>query len=95
MHEERDIIQSVEKGEWASIPNFDDIKKKMERAASETSRKDYRMNIRLARRDVEALKTKALEEGVPYQTLVASILHKYVTGRLVQRNDHSSKTSSS
>ncbi len=40
------------------------------------------MNIRIAQRDLEGLKTKALEEGMPYQTLVASILHKYVTGKL-------------
>ncbi|SIR09195.1 hypothetical protein SAMN05920897_1381, partial [Alkalispirochaeta americana] len=43
---------------------------------------DYRINIRISKRDVEALKTKALEEGIPYQTLVTSILHKYVTGNL-------------
>lgn len=81
-HDEHDIIQSIENGEWKSVENFEDVKKSLMHAASETALKDYRINVRISRRDVEALKTKALEEGIPYQTLVTSILHKYVTGKL-------------
>jgi predicted DNA binding CopG/RHH family protein len=44
--------------------------------------KDQRMNIRIGKRDLEGIKAKALEEGIPYQTLVASIIHKYVNGKL-------------
>jgi predicted DNA binding CopG/RHH family protein len=77
-----DIITSIENGEWKSIADFETMKKTLMRAASETALKDYRINVRISRKDVEALKTKALEEGIPYQTLVTSILHKYVTGRL-------------
>lgn len=61
----------------------------MLKAASETALKDYRINVRISKRDVEALKTKALEEGIPYQTLVTSILHKYVTGRIVEKKEKS------
>lgn len=79
---DNEIMESVEKGEWNSVPNFDQLKQNLMKAASETALKDYRINVRISKRDVEALKTKALEEGIPYQTLVTSVLHKYVTGTL-------------
>jgi len=76
---------SLEKNEWIPVPNFNEIKIKMEIAAKNTMLKDQRMNIRIAKRDLEGLKTKALEQGLPYQTLVSSILHKYINGNLVER----------
>jgi predicted DNA binding CopG/RHH family protein len=79
---DNEIMESVENGEWKSISNVEEMKRILMKAASETALKDYRINIRISKRDVEALKTKALEEGIPYQTLVTSILHKYVTGNL-------------
>jgi len=82
IREEKELIDSVESGEWQSVQNFEQLKKDLKDAAQKTSIKDYRINIRISKRDVEALKSKALEEGIPYQTLVASILHKYVTGSL-------------
>ena len=80
--EDKEIIESIENGEWKSIENLEEMKKKLIVAASETAIKDYRINVRISKRDVEALKTRALEEGIPYQTLVTSILHKFVTGKL-------------
>ena len=47
-----------------------------------TLRKNSRINIRLSENDLQAIQTKAIQEGLPYQTLIASVLHKYVTGRL-------------
>ena len=85
MTEERELEMSLENNEWVSIPNFKDLKIKMEMAAKNTLLKDQRMNIRIAKRDLEGLKTKAMEQGLPYQTLVSSILHKYVNGNLVER----------
>ncbi len=82
---ESEVRESVEAGEWRSVPNLDEMKRRLMAAASETALKDYRINVRISKRDVEALKTKALEEGIPYQTLVTSILHKYVTGNLAER----------
>ena len=84
-NEEFEIQTSLEKGEWNSAKNILDFKKRLVKAAEETAMKDYRINVRISKRDVEALKTKALEEGIPYQTLVTSILHKYVTGKFVER----------
>ena len=85
MTEERELEMSLENNEWVSIPNFKDLKIKVEMAAKNTLLKDQRMNIRIAKRDLEGLKTKAMEQGLPYQTLVSSILHKYVNGNLVER----------
>ena len=82
---DKEIIDSIEKGEWKSVPNYEKMKQSLIKAASETALKDYRINIRISKRDVAALKTKALEEGIPYQTLVTSILHKYVTGKLEEQ----------
>ena len=53
--------------------------------AKNTLRKDKRINIRLSSNDLVSLKTNAVEMGLPYQTLVSSVLHQYVTGRLIQR----------
>jgi predicted DNA binding CopG/RHH family protein len=80
--DENEIIESIESGEWKSVKDFNVVKSQLMKAASETTLKDYRINVRVSKRDVEALKTKALEEGIPYQTLVTSILHKYVSGKL-------------
>ncbi len=81
-NDETEIIESIESGEWESVKDFNTVRSQLMKAASETALKDYRINVRVSKRDVEALKTKALEEGIPYQTLVTSILHKYVTGKL-------------
>jgi predicted DNA binding CopG/RHH family protein len=82
IHEEKELQQSIENDEWIRVAHFDEIKRNLMKAAAETAIKDCRINVRISKRDVEALTTKALEEGIPYQTLVTSILHKYVTGRL-------------
>ncbi len=76
-YNDKELLDSIESGEWKSVNNFDEIKTTLMKAASETALKDYRINVRISKRDVEVLKTKALEEGIPYQTLVTSILHHY------------------
>ena len=80
--EEKDILESFERGEWVSIR---DRKKEISRlgtAARATLRKNRRINIRLSDRDVIGLQVKAAEEGIPYQTLISSVLHKFLTGTL-------------
>ena len=86
-NEESEIINSVENGEWSSVSDLERMKERLVSAASATALTDYRINVRISKRDVEALKTKALEEGIPYQTLATSILHKYVTGRMVEKKE--------
>jgi predicted DNA binding CopG/RHH family protein len=81
--EERELIQSIERGEWRSVPNLKkEIKKHMAYAKAHV-RKTKRINIRLAEMDLQLIQHRAVEEGIPYQTLMASVLHKYAEGRLV------------
>jgi predicted DNA binding CopG/RHH family protein len=80
--EEKELIRSLERGEWTSVKNPKTYKKRLQDAAPRTVLKDKRMNLRISKRDLDKLKAKALEEGIPYQTLVSSVLHKYVTGKL-------------
>ncbi len=82
---EKEIIKSIVNDEWIPVENSKDFKKKLQTAARNTMIKDQRMNIRIAKRDMDSLKAKALEEGMPYQTLVSSILHKYISGRLIEK----------
>jgi predicted DNA binding CopG/RHH family protein len=79
--EEKEILESYEKGEWKSVKNFEKRKIDTERYAKNTSTKNKRINIRLTEKDLANLKAKSLEEGMPYQTLVSSIIHKYVSGK--------------
>jgi len=79
--EEQEILEAFEKGEYESVVT-DDRKKLLAEAAENTFKKDRRINIRLSSKDLEALQRRALREGIPYQTLVSSILHKYVSGDL-------------
>ncbi len=83
--EERDLLGSVEKGEWQSISDFESEADQYQAYAKATFRKDKRINVRISRRDLIKLQQKALAEGLPYQTLIASILHKYVSGHLVEK----------
>jgi len=80
--EEKILLESIESGEWTSVKDIEAYKKHLKEVAQNTMLKDRRMNIRIAKRDLDSLKAKALEEGMPYQTLVSSIIHKYLTGKL-------------
>ena len=84
--EEKGILESVESGDWRSIRDKDKESERYQLYARETFRKDRRVNIRLAGRDLEAIQKRAMIEGIPYQTLIASILHKYAAGRLVDKD---------
>lgn len=80
--EERDLVESIERGEWESVKNLKAEIQKHQEYARNTLRKDKRVNIRISARDLESLQTKAVEDGIPYQTLMASVLHRFVAGRL-------------
>ncbi len=77
--EEKEILREFEAGEFKSVLTSP-RKKMLQEAAEETFKKDRRINIRISGRDLTSLQRRALEEGIPYQTLVASVLHKYVSG---------------
>jgi len=81
--EERELLKSVERGEWRSTAHDRGALKRYVRAARHTLKKDRRVNIRISQVDLEGIQVKAFEEGLPYQTLISSVLHKYVAGSLV------------
>jgi len=83
---EKEILKSYEKGEWESLKDFKEKRAKYQEYAAATFKKDKRINIRISDNDLTGLKVKAREEGIPYQTLVSSILHKYVSGRFTERS---------
>ena len=80
--EELQVLQDFEQGEFESIKDFRAEKRRLEAAARKTLQKDKRINIRLSARDLEKIQKRAVAEGMPYQTLIASTLHKFVTGQL-------------
>ena len=81
---ETEVLHAYDAGEFESI--LDEAERvRLRDAARATGTKDRRVNIRLSSVDVRDIQALALREGIPYQTLISSILHKYVTGRLVER----------
>ncbi len=84
--EEKELIASVERGEWKPVKDMEKEIARHRLMARETMKKDQRINVRLTRHDLISLKTRAVHEGIPYQTLVTSVLHKYVTGQLAPQN---------
>ena len=86
--EELDVLEEIEGGKLKSIL---ETKSKYSKYAANTLKKDKRINIRMTERDLESIQRKALEEGIPYQTLISSLLHKYVSGRLVEKKQKHDK----
>ena len=81
--DEKALLESVERGEWKSSAGGGKRERtRYARYAKATFRKDRRLNIRLSSKDLEAIQKRALAEGLPYQTLISSLLHKYASGRL-------------
>ena len=91
---ESDLLANFETGELKStLPSKSDLAQ-FKAAASATFIKDKRVNIRISKPDLMDIQAKALEEGLPYQTLIASILHKYVSGRLIEKPKRLTRPSS-
>ena len=83
--EEKELVDSVERGEWRRIPHFKKEAARYRESARATLRKDKRVNIRMTERDLIHFQKAAVHEGLPYQTLISSVLHKYINGRLVEK----------
>ena len=84
--EEKELMESIEKDEWRSVKNFKKEKENAELAARNTLKKDKRINLRLTQKDYHQIQVKAIEEGIPYQTLISSIVHKYLNGSLAPKS---------
>ncbi|MCW5213566.1 antitoxin [Desulfobulbus sp. TB] len=83
--DEQDILDSFEKGEWERVENPTEEIRKHQQYARNTLKKDKRVNIRISSKDLEEIQVAAVRHGIPYQTLMASILHRYVHGGLVDK----------
>ena len=80
---EQEILEAYEAGALRAVGSAQE-RAQLREAARATGTKDRRVNIRLSSADLHELQTRALQEGVPYQTLITSVLHKYTSGRLVE-----------
>ena len=82
---EKDILQSVENGEWEPVADEDKEITRYSKYAKSALKKDKRINIRISEKDLESIQNIAVDEGIPYQTLISSLIHKFVTGRMVEK----------
>ena len=83
--DEQEILESFERGEWKSVQNVKSEIMKHQQYARKTLKKDKRVNIRISSKVLEEIQALAAENGIPYQTLMSSILHRYVSGYLIEK----------
>ena len=83
--EERDMRDRFERGELRSAPDAEREAELARRAARNTFNKTRRVNLRVTERDFNLAHARAREEGIPYQTLLSSVIHKYLSGRLTEK----------
>ena len=84
-NDEKEILKDFEEGNFESVDNLDEESSLAKRAANNFMKRDSRINIRISAADLNMVRRIAVQEGLPYQTLLASIIHKFVTGRLVNK----------
>ena len=83
--DELELLASYEAEEWKSAKKIKEQKEQYRAYARATLRKDKRVNIRISEKDLLALQKRAMRQGIPYQTLISSVLHKYVNGGLIEK----------
>ena len=83
--EERDILDRFERGDLRSAPAVEREVEVARQAARNTFNKTKRVNLRVTERDFSLAHARAREEGIPYQTLLSSVIHKYLSGRLTEK----------
>jgi predicted DNA binding CopG/RHH family protein len=84
--EEKEILNDYENDEYVEISDMEKEIEKHTEYAKATFLKNKRINIRISQRDLEYIQRRALEEGLPYQTLIASLIHRYISGKLVEKD---------
>jgi len=83
--DELELLASYEAEEWKSARKLKEQKEQYRTYAHATLRKDKRVNIRISEKDLLALQKHAVRQGIPYQTLISSVLHKYVNGEFTEK----------
>jgi predicted DNA binding CopG/RHH family protein len=84
-NEEKGLLESYDRDEWSPVKNQKKEIKRLKEYARNTLLKDKRINIRMSSKDLDQVQVLAAQEGVPYQTLISSIIHKYVSGYLTEK----------
>jgi len=84
--EEQELLEALDSGTLTQVANVDSELKRHKEYATATFQKDARINIRISSKDLRLIQKRALSEGLPYQTLISSLLHKYVEGRLEEHS---------
>ncbi len=85
---EQEILNDFENGAFFSIENTEEVMKLAQQAASNYIKRDSRVNVRISGADLNMIKKVAVEEGLPYQTLLSSIIHKFASGRLIDKEKY-------
>lgn len=80
--EEAALEKEIENGEWVTVPDMENETTKIRVQAHNFLNKNKKINLRLSDWDYNKIKMKAVQEGLPYQTLISGLIHKYVTGQL-------------
>lgn len=83
--EEKKIVESYDRGEWRTVRDPKQEIKRLREYARNTLQKDKRINIRMSSKDLDQIQVIAAQEGIPYQTLISSVIHKYVSGYLIEK----------
>lgn len=84
--EEREILDGFERGKLRSASRAERELQEARQAARNTFNKTRRVNLRMTERDFNLAHSRAREEGLPYQTLLSSVIHKYLSGRLTEKS---------
>jgi len=85
-NEEKEVLNDYENDEYIEISDMREEIEKHTEYAKATFLKNKRINIRISQRDLEYVQRRALEEGIPYQTLIASLIHRYISGKLIEKD---------
>lgn len=85
--EEKEILQSLERGEIELKRPSKELLADLAEAGANTFKKDKRINIRLSSHDLMGIQRKAVQKGIPYQTLISGLIHQYVEGDLLGKGD--------
>jgi predicted DNA binding CopG/RHH family protein len=85
--QEKAILEDLEKGEFVSVDNLEEEMRLAKQAAANFMKRDNRINIRISGADLNMIRRIAIQEGLGYQTLLASVIHKFAAGRLIDREN--------
>jgi len=88
---EKELLDAYEKGEFVPVENKDKKVSELQKSAQNTLKKDRRVNIRISGKDLTEIRIAAIKEGIPYQTLMSSVLHKFAVNYFSRKKHSSSK----